>query len=214
MDGQLNKHLLIKEEEFRGSLPAEHEILMKSIDYLKQSGIANGLQAGDTAPDFTLKDSLGAPVSLSEYIAKGPVILTFYRGSWCPFCNLQLRAYQEMLPQFKSTGANLIAVSPQKPEDSISRQEKEELPFAVVCDTNGSVADQFKLRYEVSSSLRELYEKLAINLDEYNANGQWFLPVSATFVIDRNSVIRYAYVDPNFMRRLEPEIIMNVLSLL
>lgn len=212
MSEYLNMKLEAQEEEFRSQMPAEHQILQQSIDYLKQTGIASGLQVGDSAPDFTLTDALGKEIRLFEETAKGPVIMTFYRGGWCPFCNLQLRAYHESLPQFRELGASLIAVSPQSPDNTLSQQEKEQLSFIVASDTNGRVASQYRLLYEISGPLKRLYENLNLNLAEYNAADRWFLPVSATYVIDSDAKIRYAYVNPNFMRRLEPETILQVLQ--
>ncbi|GGD85544.1 peroxiredoxin-like family protein [Paenibacillus nasutitermitis] len=214
MSEYINQKFEAQEEEFRSHLPAEYQILQKSIEYLQRSGIAGGLQVGDIAPDFTLMDALGREINLTEEIAKGPVILIFYRGGWCPFCNLQLRAFQEVLPQFQELGASLIAVSPQSPDNTLSQQEKEELSFLVTSDTDGCVASQYHVLYEVSGSLKGMYEKLEINLAEYNATDRWFLPVSATYVIDSNAMIRYAHVDPNFMRMLEPEKILQVLRTL
>lgn len=211
MSEYLSKQLEAREEEFKGSLPEEHQILLQSVDYLRESGIARGLQAGESAPDFTLTDALGKEIRLSEELANGPVILTFYRGGWCPFCNLQLRAYQEFLPEFRELGASLIAVSPQSPDNTLSQQEKERLTFLVASDTEGRVAEQYRVLYEVTGSLKSLYEKFNLHLPEYNASSRWFLPVSATFVVDRSSIIRYAHIDPNFMRRLEPDTILQVL---
>ncbi|WP_248927921.1 peroxiredoxin-like family protein [Paenibacillus hamazuiensis] len=214
MNDYLNKQLETREEALRSGSPAEYQILMQSVEYFRQTGIARGLKTGDPAPAFTLTDALGRTVRLTEETAKGPVVLTFYRGGWCPFCNLQLRAYQEYLPQFGEHGASVIAVSPQSPDNSVSQQEKERLPFIVASDMEGRVAERYHVLYEVEGSLRSLYEKFQIDLAKYNASERWFLPVSATFVIDRGAVIRYAYVDPNFMRRLEPEVILQVLRTL
>jgi peroxiredoxin len=153
-------------------------------------------------------------INLMEAVRNGPVILTFYRGGWCPFCNLQLRAYQEMLPQFGEFGTSLIAVSPQSPDNTLNQHEKEGLDFVVASDTEGRVAEQYRVLYEVSGSLKDLYKKIGLDLASYNSADRWFLPVSATFVIDRDAEIRYAYADPNFMRRLEPEVILRVLETL
>ncbi|NOU71841.1 redoxin domain-containing protein [Paenibacillus sp. LMG 31458] len=214
MSDELNKRLAEREETFKSESPAEYEILQQSIVMLEKGGAAPGLSIGDLAPDFTLTDALGKPMSLMEAVRNGPVILTFYRGGWCPYCSLQLRAYNEMLPQFRELGASLIAVSPQSPDNALSQHEKEGLDFVVASDTDSRVAEQYRVLYEVSGSLKALYEKIGLDLASYNSADQWFLPVSATFVIDRDARIHYAYVDPNFMRRLEPEVILRVLKTL
>ncbi|MEW9700422.1 peroxiredoxin-like family protein [Paenibacillus sp. SI8] len=208
----LNKQLQAVEQELKAVIPLEaYRILQQSIEDLQLSGIASGLQVGEEAIDFTLKDALGREINLFNETARGPVILTFYRGGWCPYCNLQLRAYQKVLPQIQELGASIIAVSPQTPDHTLSQQEKEQLSFLVASDTEGHVANQYKVLYEVSDSLKSVLQGFGGDLAAYNGTDRWILPVPATFVIDSKSVIQFAHVDPNFMRRLEPEIILEVL---
>ena len=191
MSENLNQQLQAREEVVKSNTPAKYQILQQSIEYLKQTGLASGLLVGDTAPDFTLTDAVGKKVRLYDKTAEGPVILTFYRGGWCPFCNLQLRSYQEVLPQFQELGATLIAVSPQSPDNTLSQTEKEQLTFVVASDIDGHVASLYNALYEVSGSLKKLYEKFQMDLAEYNATDRWVLPISATFVIDNQNVIQY-----------------------
>jgi thiol-disulfide isomerase/thioredoxin len=107
----------------------------KGIEELRAAGLErNALKAGDRAPDFTLPDATGKPVKLSERLKDGPVVLKFYRGGWCPYCNLELRAYQKALPELEAVGAQLIAVSPESPDNSLSTKEKNQLAFSVVTD--------------------------------------------------------------------------------
>jgi peroxiredoxin len=212
MGEPLSKQLSVKEEQFRSRFPAEDEVLRQSIAYLQQAGLTAGLQAGDKAPDFTLTDVHGNAFTLSEETARGAVILTFYRGGWCPFCNLQLRAYQEILPQLRRFGASLVAISPQSSERALTQQEKEEFIYIIASDPDGRVASRYRILYEASDSLNHVYGKLGIDLAAINANGSLVLPVPATFVIDTSSTIRFAYVEPDFRQRLEPKIILEVLG--
>jgi len=193
--------------------PAEaYAELFRSIREQQQSGTVFGLREGDKAKDFTLNNALGTPVNLYDELAKGPVVLTFYRGGWCPFCNLQLRAYQHILPKIEELGGQLIAVSPQSPDNTLSQQEKEELSFHVLSDTNGLVAAKYNILYEVPSYIQDIFKNhFKLNLAEYNATNRWILPIPSTFMIDETGTVRSAYVNPDFMQRMEPEDILDQL---
>ncbi|WOO40247.1 peroxiredoxin-like family protein [Rubellicoccus peritrichatus] len=159
---------------------------------------------GDKAPDFTLPSANGASVSLSEKLQEGPVIITFYRGDWCPYCNLELRAYQRILPEIKEAGGSLIAISPQTPDSSLTTAEKNNLEFDVLSDVGSKVAQGFGISFKLPEYLQELYNKLGGSLPEYNGTNDWTLPVPATFVVDRESRIVLAHVDTEYQNRLEP----------
>ncbi|MCC8438539.1 AhpC/TSA family protein [Brevibacillus sp. M2.1A] len=174
------------------------------IRELQEKGTAKGLKVGSIAKDFVLKDTLGKDISLYEELVRGPVILTFYRGSWCPFCNRQLKAYQEILPKIQSIGAQLIAISPQVPDHSLSMEEKEGLSFKIVSDPKGIVAAKYNVLYEVPEYIKELYLQANIDLKEYNGTDHWILPVPATFMIDESGIVRFAHSDPDYTKRLEP----------
>lgn len=175
-----------------------------------ESGItAHALRVGEHAPDFILPDVLGNPVSLSKLLAQGPVVLTFYRGEWCPYCNLQLHAYQQILPQIKELGVTLVAVSPQTPDHSLSLIEKQQLTFTVVTDNENHVARQYGLVYKLSQSLHDIYLQIGVNLPNYNGDQSWELPISATYILDQSATIRTAFVDADFTHRLEPSAVLK-----
>ncbi|MCD9026159.1 peroxiredoxin-like family protein [Cohnella silvisoli] len=201
--------LSLELEKITTATPFEvHAKLQRFVQELQSKGIAAGLQVAEKAKDFALKDAFGNDVYLSEELSKGPVVLTFYRGGWCPYCNRQLRAYQEVLPQIQSLGAQLIAISPQLPDQTLSLQEKAELSFKVLSDPRGVVSTKYNLLYDVPDDLRQLYISLNIDLKEYNGTDHWVLPVPATFMIDEQSIIRSAYVNPDFTKRMEPDEIL------
>jgi peroxiredoxin len=176
----------------------------KGIAELRATGIErNALKAGDLAPDFTLPDASGRPVTLSERLKGGPVVLKFYRGGWCPYCNLELRAYQKALPELAAVGAQLIAVSPESPDNSLSTQEKNALAFSVLSDRGGQTADAYRLAFRLSPALQALYESRGRDLAEWNG-GDWTLPVPGTFVIGKEGRIALAHVDADYRARLEP----------
>jgi len=186
--------------------------VFRHIKEQQESGIAFGLKEGDKAPDFTLANQLGEQVNLYDQFAKGAVVLTFYRGSWCPFCNIQLRAYQQLLPEIEKHGGKLIAVSLQSPDNSLSHKEKEELTFQVLSDLNGHVAENYRILYEVPDYLQDAFTNFGLDLTKFNKTDRWILPFTATFIIDKEGIIRRAHVNPDFMKRMEPKEIIDQLK--
>ena len=179
--------------------------LAKSSAALTQTGIARqSVKAGEQAPDFTLPDVFGNEVTLSELLKQGPVVVTFYRGEWCPFCNLQLRAYQRILPQIQSVGATLVAISPQMPDHSLSTVEKKELTFSVLSDVGNTVARAYRLVFTLEERIRPLYTTIGSDLPTFNGDASWELPMPATFLVAQDGTVRLAFVAEDFTRRLEP----------
>jgi peroxiredoxin len=166
--------------------------------------LERALGVGDTAPMFELPDALGNQVALADLLADGPVIVSFYRGEWCPYCNLELNALQRELANAHAAGVKLIAISPNKPDESLSLVEKHELAYPVLSDSENAVAKQFNIVFEMEEGLVDFYKGIGRNIDEMNASDVWELPVPATYVIDVDGVIRYAFVDLNHRVRAEP----------
>jgi peroxiredoxin len=198
-------------EQMAAHVPPEvARTLSEELSKLAQSGIAKrSLQNGERAPDFTLPDAHRTPVRLGELLQRGPVVLTFYRGGWCPFCNLQLRAYQQMLPSLRERGAELVAVSPQTPDYTLSTVEEKELTFPVLSDVGNRVAALYGLVYTLSDALQSLQKSFGNPIPKFNGDDSWQLPMPGTFVIDRGGVVRLAFVDPDYTRRLEPTLILD-----
>ena len=192
-------------------LPAEVLAeLSKSITTLVQTGIAQqSVKVGERAPDFTLPDAFGKPVALSDLLKHGPVVLTFYRGEWCPFCNLTLRAYQRILPQIRASGASLVAVSPQTPDHSLSTVEKKELTFIVLSDLGNKVARAYRIVFTLEESIRPLYTSIGSDLPGFNGDPSWELPMPATFLLAQDGTVRLAFVDEDFTHRLEPVTLLD-----
>ena len=166
---------------------------------------------GDQAIEFTLSNAQGRSVSLAEYLKQGPVVLTWYRGGWCPYCNITLRALQQALPKIKAEGANLLALTPELPDKSLSTQEKNELEFEVLTDQDNQVAREYGLVFKLTLEVSELYKR-NLSLSEYNGNDSDELPLAATYVIDQKGEIRYAFLDAEYRHRAEPEQIIEVLQ--
>ena len=169
------------------------------------------LSVGDRAPDFTLPAANGESVSLSERLKEGPVIISFYRGSWCPYCNLELRAYQELLPEIEGAGGSLVAISPQTPDNSLSMAEKNELEFDVLSDVGSKVSESFGVAFKLPQELIDIYTELGGKLPEFNGTDDWTLPVPGTFVVAPDGTIALAYVDTDYQKRLEPSEALAVL---
>jgi peroxiredoxin len=212
----LQQELDARRAEFTAkATPERVAAYQRGVDELAADGIAErAVQVGETAPDFTLHNARGGAVRLSALLAQGPVVLSFYRGGWCPYCNLQLRAYQRVLPEIRALGAQLVAVSPEAPDHTLSTQQKNELDFEVLSDTDGTVGRAWRLVYGLSDELRGLYAANQMDLARINADGRWELPLPATYVIGSDGVVRLAFVDVEYRRRLEPDQILGALRAL
>lgn len=172
---------------------------------LRASGIERtALQVGQRAPQLHLPNAKGESVDLAQLWQQGPLIVVFYRGGWCPYCNLELRAWQQLLPQVKAQGAQLIAISPQTPDNSLSTREKNELAFEVLSDSSLQAAEGFGIAFDMPQELIDLYSSVGHDLPKTNGNGRWALPVPATYVIDRGGIIQYASIDADYRNRAEP----------
>ena len=175
--------------------------------------VESAKKVGDVAPDFTLQDAKGSPVTLSEELEKGPVVLTWYRGGWCPYCNVQLAAYQQILPQIEELGARLIAVSPELPDKALATAEKGQLKFTVVSDLNLKVAAEYGLVFELTPEVAELYAAF-FSMKEYNGAEASTneLPLAATYVIAPDGKIVYAFLKADYTKRAEPREILAALD--
>ena len=191
------------------------ERITAAIEEVRASGGVPGLAVGEQAPEFSLPDAQGRAVSLRERLSAGPVVLVFYRGEWCPYCNTYLRALQAALPDIASRRASLIAVSPQSPDHSLSITEKAELGFDVLSDVDQAAIRVYKLQFTVPADLQDLHLNVfQVDLRDHNADRSWRLPVPATFVIDRDGVVRAAHVSADYRTRMEPSDILDALDAL
>ena len=200
--------------EFMANVAPEIRDAMVRADMeLAASGIAQrALKAGDPGPDFRLSDARGGYMRLKDLLATGPVVISFYRGGWCPYCNLELRALQKALPEITRFGAKLVAVSPQTPDESLSTAEKNELAFSVLSDVGSATAKSFGIAYDLAEELRPVYTHFGHALPEKNGDESWVLPIPATYVIDRDGTITLAFVDVDYRNRLEPAEILAALQ--
>jgi len=176
-----------------------------AITEVADSGVLDeAINLGDKAPDFTLPDALGNLVSLYDELAKGPVILTWYRGSWCPYCNIQLHDYQMSLGDIQAAGAQLMAVSPELSDSALTWKEKNELEFIVLSDVGNEVAREYGIVYRIPKGIEGGYVAGGRNdLTEYNGDDSLELPLAVTYVIGTDGTVEYAFVDADYRKRAE-----------
>ena len=187
--------------------------LLRPIGQLMNSGAAeNALKEGAQASDFTLPNARGNAVTLSHLLTQGPVIMTFHRGQWCPYCHLTLRAYQQALPYMQARRASLVAISPQTPHHSRAMAEKLKLTFALLSDMGNQVARQFGLVFTLDEAVHGSYKQVGADLPMFNGQDSWDLPMAGTFLIDQRGTVRLAFVHPDFTRRLDPSVIIARLN--
>lgn len=173
--------------------------------------VENAKSMGDQAPNFTLTNQTGGEVSLEGLLEQGPVVLLWYRGGWCPYCNLTLAAYQERLDDIRAQGATLVALTPELPDRSISTAEKNELDFQVLSDVGNDVARQYGVVFDLTEGVHANYEQ-AFGMSEHNGDDSGELPLAATYVIDQSGTIRWAFLDADYRNRAEPEDVVTVLE--
>lgn len=191
------------------------EALDRATAELAASGQAGrALGAGARAPRFALPSATGRTVALDDLLAGGPVVLTFYRGAWCPFCDIALRALQQRQAEFTSRGARLVAVSPQIPDESLSLTEKNRLDFDVLSDLGSDVAKQYGLAFDVPEDVAAVYERLRFDMRRVNGGHPRTLPMTATYVIDQEGTIRWSFVDADYTRRAEPDDVLTAVDAL
>lgn len=174
--------------------------------------VGTALRSGRVAPPFALPCATGPNVSLADRLALGAVIVTFYRGGWCPYCNIALRALQARLPEIKSLGCSLIAISPEVPDQSLSTTEKLALEFDVLSDADNSVARLYGLVYRVSDAARERLQALGRDLATHNGSDRWELPITATYVINQKGFIVFDHVDSDYRDRLDPATLVKAVA--
>jgi peroxiredoxin len=194
-------------------VPAERQAVMeRHIDELRNGLAHTALKAGDRVPPIALTNAKGALVDIKSLLSRGPVIVTFYRGGWCPYCNLELRAFQKILPEIKAAGASLVAISPEKPDDTLSTAEKNALDFEVLSDLGQKVGRAFGLVYTFSDELKWAYREFGLDIPGKNGADEWALPISATYVIGQDGKIIYAHADADYRDRAEPADVLKVLK--
>lgn len=173
----------------------------------------NAIKVGEKAPDFELPNANNNITSLATFLEKGPVVVTFYRGSWCPYCNLQLRALQDKLEVINNLGATLIAISPEVPDGSLSKNEINDMDFIVLSDQDAKVASQYGVAWQVPEFLMEhMKVDRGLDLKKINNGNANVLPIPGTFIIGSDGIVKWNYVNVDYRTRSEPDEIIEVLK--
>jgi peroxiredoxin len=183
-----------------------------TAELIESDAAKRAKKAGDLAPTFSLKDPEGNIVSSADLLKRGPLVLSFYRGVWCPYCNMELQALEAVKPEFDKYGASLVAISPQTAPNSRKSMRQNKLTFPILSDAKGKVGEAFGLRFNLPDYLVELYKQLKNDLPTFNDDPSWTLPMPARYVIGQDGVILYSEVNPDYTRRPEPEAMIPVLQ--
>jgi peroxiredoxin len=196
----------LKAEFARNAPEGRSALYAAKIEELRASfAVDEAIGVGDEAPDFTLPSAAGGLVTLSELLRSGPAVVTFYRGGWCPYCNLQLRAYQAIQPEMSAHRARLVAVSPQLPEGSLDVAASNALTFDVLSDVGNHVARRYGLVFALADELRDALRSNGKLLPEINGEEGWELPVPATYVVGQNRRVAAVGLDVDYRNRMSPE---------
>jgi peroxiredoxin len=181
-------------------------------DLIKSRITETALSVGDTMPSFELPDPRKAVVKSKDLLAAGPIVIVFYRGAWCPYCNFYLRSMQEYLPEIKAHGATLVAISGENPDNSLSVEQKDSLTYPVLSDTGLSVARKFGIVYKVAPVIDKAMRDYGIDFRTYYNSDKAELPLGATYVVDKTGKIVYAYLDADYRHRAEPADVLAALK--
>jgi len=191
---------------------AAQDTMKQAIDQLKDTPIIEqALKSGDRLPEISLPNATGTVVNLQELLKTSRLVITFYRGGWCPYCNLELRAFQNALDEIKSKGAQLVAISPELPDNALTTQEKNELTFEVLSDVDNEAARKLNLVYQLREELVNLYNKFGIDLDQSQGNTDNSLPIAATYIVEQDGTISYDFLKEDYKLRADPEEVLSKL---
>lgn len=187
--------------------------LISELQILIATGIAEkSINKGSAFPDFSLPNAKNKTLSLDSFLSKGPLVISFYRGAWCPYCNLEINALQKSLPEIIAAGGQLVAVSPQTPDKSVDQVSASQLTFQVLSDVGNKLARDCGLVFTLPESLRPIYNAWEIDIPGHNDDESFELPIPATYVIDTDGIIRYVFAEMDYTKRLEPNIIIEQLK--
>jgi len=184
--------------------------ITKVIDDLTNNYNASQvIKVGEKLPSFKLPDAVGKEQSSDELLAQGPIVITFYRGEWCPFCNIAISGFQKHWESFKAKGVNVVAITPQLPNGTLTMKEKHDLAFPVVTDLHNEYARKLGIVWKQPEALRPVFERFGHDLNKENGDDSFELPLPATFLVDKSGTIRNRYFDPNYTKRVEPTTVLE-----
>ncbi|AXH11738.1 peroxiredoxin-like family protein [Halarcobacter bivalviorum] len=208
---EINKY----QEAFKEKVPQDiQQVMLDATENLKKLSLSkNALKVTDKAIDFELPNAVNKPVSLKEALENNEfVVINFYRGIWCPYCNLELQALQSINSELEKLNAKLIAISPQTPDSSLTTKEKNELEFEVLSDKDNKVAKEYGLVFSLAEELRPIYKSFGIDIEAANEENSFELPMPATYIVNKNQEIIYSFIDEDYTKRSEPQTILDIIQ--
>lgn len=215
MDAPLSVRLKSVADEIGRLNPQFAEIVDRMIARLADNGV--GLSApkpGQAMPEFVLPDETGRLVTLSQLLASGPLVVSFNRGHWCPYCRLNIDALAKAYPEITALGAQIVAISPETVQWSAELKAYAKAPFSILSDVDGGYALEVNLLFWIGDEKREALAAGGNDLARFQGNETWMLPIPATFIVDREGVVRARHVDPDYRRRMEIDDMLGALRAL
>ena len=207
-----------KRDEIIGGIPKEalDVLFAQTADVAKSQLAENSIAVGAKLPAFELPDATGATVSSAKLLAEGPLVVVFYRGGWCPYCNIHLRSLAKALPAFKAAGAaNIVAIAPETPDKVATSAEAAELNFPALSDVGQKFARSLGIVFELPKEVQEIYTQFGFSVAEFNGSGdEWALPLPAAFVVAADGTVAYKYAQADYSQRVEPKAILEGLAAL
>ncbi|KAK4934687.1 hypothetical protein LTR10_024105 [Elasticomyces elasticus] len=193
-------------ENFKKNAPApvQKSIYTANTDFKAAYDRSAAIQDGDNLPGFRLTNAVGKEVTSTELLAQGPLLITFYRGEWCPFCNLALRAMQKHLDELKARNVTFVAITPELPDTTLSTTEKNGLEFTVLSDVGNKYARELGILFQQPDTLRPIFDKFGHDLKKRNGDDSFALPIPATLLVDQKGIVRNTFIEPDYTKRLEP----------
>jgi len=212
----LNKDLKTLHEEILNSLPADlrKQLILENEKLFSSFLEEKALKAGNSVPDVIFRDASLKPVYLKELLKNNHIVLSFFRGTWCPYCNLELESLARINEQIEAKGAKLITVTPELYKFTEERIKNKNFNFQILTDLGNKAADEFGLVFELPREYREIYDRLSVNLNILNGEDSWVLPMPATFIISKQGIIESTYINADYTQRMEPDDILEKLDLL
>jgi peroxiredoxin len=188
---------------------AQDKINGARSEFVNSFNHPNVLQTGSRFPPFLLPNPTGGQTSSNDLLAKGAILVTFYRGQWCPFCNLALRAYQQNLEKFHEKGVEFVAISPELPDKTLSTQEKNDLKFPVLSDVGNKYARQLGIIWKQPENLKPIFKEFGHDLVEFYGDDSFEVPIPATFLVGKDGLVKNVFVNPDYRKRLEPSLALE-----
>lgn len=212
MDGPLSSRLQLLADDVRALSPEFAEVVDRMVKRLRASGVGELAPApGEPMPDFMLPDQDGKLIQLTKLLERGPAVIAFHRGHWCPYCRVNASALASIHGDIRKSGATLVAITPEIERFSAELTKKGQDRFTVVSDMDNGYALMLNLAFFVGDEKREAMKAAGWDIAPYQGNGNWTLPIPATFVVGQDGLVKARFIDPDYRRRMDTDAILAAL---